>query len=372
MKKSIFLTLAFSAYTSAALAGNLETTTTYLFEFDSAKINAASQKQLNNINNESNITKIAIDGYSDKLGPVVKNQKLAQDRAENVKHGLLAKNIDPKLVIVAWHGSQNSLASERCFSELGKDNYWVIERLKKDLAQDKFNVQGLTPANAQLKIKLKHELSEREAKQDKLAECTAPDRRVIVVVTSLAVMPPAVAAVVPVVAAEPIKAPVNEPYDGSGVYVNINAGYGSQQFLPNGTFAGSFNAGYNFNRAFALEGGAALLAGQQYNVDSAQMIFDMAVKGTIPLSDVFSLYGRLGAGFSTLTYNGTQNSGPSWFANSSGVINSMVGLGSVGGSFKLDRHFDLRVEDTYYIPLGSSGVTSGNVNQALVGVQYNF
>lgn len=371
MKKSILLTLAFSAYTSAVLASNLETTTTYLFEFDSAKINAASQQQLNTIKNESNITKITIDGYSDKLGPVVKNQKLAQERAENVKHGLLAKNIDPKLVTVAWHGSQNSLASERCFSELGKDNYWVIERLKKDLAQDKFNIQGLTPANAQIKTKLKHELSEHEAKQDKLAECTAPDRRVIVVVTSLAKASVVAVAPVAVAAAAPIKA-VNEPYDGSGVYVNINAGYGSQQFLPNGTFAGSFNAGYNFNRAFALEGGAALLAGQQYNVDSAQMIFDMAVKGTIPLSDVFSLYGRLGAGFSTLTYNGTQNSGPSWFANSSGVINSMVGLGSVGGSFKLDRHFDLRVEDTYYIPLGSSGVTSGNVNQALVGVQYNF
>lgn len=365
MKKSIFLTLAFSAYTSAALAGNLETTTTYLFEFDSVKINAASQQQLNNINNESNITRITIDGYSDKLGPVVKNQKLAQERAENVKQVLLAKNINPKLVTVAWHGSQNSLASERCFSELGKDNYWVIERLKKDLAKNN--------ANVQLQAKWKHELSEREAKQAKLAECTAPDRRVVVVVTSLAVMPPAaVAAVVPVAAA-PIKAPVNEPYDGSGVYVNINAGYGSQQFLPNGTFAGSFNAGYNFNRAFALEGGAALLAGQQYNAaDTAQMIFDMAIKGTIPLSDVFSLYGRLGAGFSTYTYNGAQNSGPSWFANSSGVINSMVGLGSVGGSFKLDRHFDLRVEDTYYIPLGSSGVTSGNINQALVGVQYNF
>ena len=367
MKKSILLTLAFSACTSAVLADNLATTTTYLFEFDSAKINAASQQQLNNIKNESNITKITIDGYSDKLGTQARNQHLSQERAENIQQSLIAKNIDSKLMAVAWHGSQSSLASERCFGELGKDNYWVIERLKKDLAQTKFNPQGLTSANAQLKAKLKHELSEREAKQDKLAECTAPDRRVIVVVTSLAVVAPVV-----VVAAAPIKV-VNEPYDGSGAYVNINAGYGSQQFLPNGTFAGSFNAGYNFNRAFALEGGAALLAGQQYgSADSAQMIFDMAVKGTIPLSDVFSLYGRLGAGFSTLTYNGTQNSGPSWFANSSGVINSMVGLGSVGGSFKLDRHFDLRVEDTYYIPLGSSGVTSGNVNQALVGVQYNF
>jgi len=372
MKKSVLLTMAFSAYTSAVFAGNLETTTTYLFEFDSAKINAVSQQQLNTIKNESNITKITIDGYSDKLGPVAKNQPLSQQRAEIVKQSLLTKQIDPKLMTVAWHGSQNSLASERCFSELGKDNYWVIERLTKDLAQSKFNSQGLTPANAQLKAKLKHELSEREAKQDKLAECTAPDRRVVVVVTTSVVDAPVVA-VAATVAATPVKQQINEPYDGSGAYININAGYGTQQFLPNGSFAGSFNAGYNFNRAFALEGGAALLAGQQYGAaDTAQMIFDMAMKGTIPLSEVFSLYGRLGVGFSTLTYNGTQNSGPSWFANSSGIINSMVGLGSVGGSFKLDRHFDLRLEDTYYIPLGSSGVTSGNVNQVLAGVQYNF
>ena len=50
----------------------------------------------------------------------------------------------------------------------------------------------------------------------------------------------------------------------------------------------------------------------------------------------------------------------------------MVGLSSVGGSFKLDHHFDLRVEGAYYIPLGSSAITSWSVNQALVGVQYNF
>lgn len=364
MKKHIFLTLAFSTCTTTVLAENLSTTTTYLFEFDSATINTSSQQKLNSIKNESNITKITIDGYSDKLGTQARNQHLSQERAENIQQSLIAKNIDSKLMAVAWHGSQNALASELCFSELGKDNYWVIERLKKNLTKNN--------ANVQLQAKWKHELSEREAKQAKLAECTAPDRRVIVVVTSLAKAPVVAVAHVDVAAAAPIKA-VNKPYDGSGAYVNINAGYGSQQFLPNGTFAGSFNAGYNFNRAVALEGGAALLAGQQYNsADTAQMIFDMAVKGTIPLSDVFSLYGRLGAGFSTLTYNGTQNSGPSWFANSSGVINNMVGLGSVGGSFKLDRHFDLRVEDTYYIPLGSSGVTSGNANQALVGVQYNF
>lgn len=378
--KKIYLMLAVSLEASVAFADNISTVTTFMFDSDRTKVNATEQEKLNKLASESNIIRITVDGYSDKLGPVAKNQKLAQERANNIKQALLAKNVSANLITAAGHGSQDAQASERCFSQFGKDNYWVIERIKRDLANPQLNTAVLSPKNEQLKSKLNYKLHDYEARQEKLMTCAAPDRRAVVTLTSVAApvavvavaaVAPAVESAPPVVLAPPAAPPVASS-DDSGAYFNLNAGYGTQQFLPNGSFAGSLNAGYNFNRAFALEGGAALLSGKQYDVYSAQVIFDLAVKGTLPLSEVFSVYGRLGAGFSNLSYNGTQDNGPAWFAKSSGSVNSMVGLASLGASFKLDRHFDIRIEDNYYVPLANGTATSGNANQALVGLQYNF
>ena len=111
MNKNIFFILACSAYIPAALAINSETTTTFLFEFESAKIDHASQEKLNSLKNEGNITQVIIDGYSDKLGPVIENLQLSQARAESIKQSLVAKKIDPKLISVTGHGGRDAVAS---------------------------------------------------------------------------------------------------------------------------------------------------------------------------------------------------------------------------------------------------------------------
>ena len=53
-------------------------------------------------------------------------------------------------------------------------------------------------------------------------------------------------------------------------------------------------------------------------------------------------------------------------------VNSNYGLALVGlgVSFSFDKHFDLRVEDTAYIPF--SNTYTGSVNAVTGGVQYNF
>ena len=158
----------------------------------------------------------------------------------------------------------------------------------------------------------------------------------------------------------------------NGTYININGGFATQQFMPTGYFAATANAGYNFNPGFALEGGYALLQGSQFGSTVSNSIFDMAAKGTIHLSDIFSLYGRLGAGVDFVGWSGTANNGtPSWFCqNNTGT--DWVWLAGVGGSFRLSEHFDLHLEDTLYIPQAMTGLTVGQTNLTLFGGQYNF
>lgn len=159
---------------------------------------------------------------------------------------------------------------------------------------------------------------------------------------------------------------------GSGAYINLNAGYGSLQYLPTGSLATTLNAGYAFDRGFALEGGYAWLPSSQYGASQYNNIFDVAAKGTIPLSSVFSLYGRLGAGVNFQSFSGTTNVGTPYSYCQNNSLSNFVGLAGVGGSFALSNHFDLRVEDTIYVPFGGGNQSAGATNLVLGGVQYNF
>ena len=159
-----------------------------------------------------------------------------------------------------------------------------------------------------------------------------------------------------------------QPYGGA--YINLNSGFASFASLPVGSWTGNINAGYNFNRGFALEGGYNLLAGQQFGVSTTTSIFDLAAKGTIPLSEVFNLYGRAGLGWGINGFSGTPNSSGCALCNSLNNGNFMLGLAGIGASFTLDKHFDLRLEDTGYIPLTSS--YTGMINAVTFGIQYNF
>lgn len=376
LQKNLLLTfiLAFLTPLSIADTSTSLVTNSVNFDFNSSTLNKPAQDKLTDIANiiqkESGVTRINLDGHSDKMGSTTYNKNLSQKRADNVKEHLINQKVDPSLIVAIGQGSQNSIVSDSCFNKLGADNYLKIQELKTELENKKFHSIPLSKETATLKYELQAKLTVEEKTLIKLQECTAPDRRVTIKVTTST--PPFITnAASKVTVSEVATSVIND----SGTYINLNTGYGTQQFMPNGSFAGTFNAGYNFNRNFALEGGYALLASQQYGVSVAQNIFDIAAKGTIHLSDIFSIYGRLGGGFSNFTFNGTQNNGPAWFARSTfAAQNNAVGMGSVGGSFSLNKHFDLRIEDTLYIPVGGNGGqnTIGNTNLILGGAQYNF
>ena len=161
-----------------------------------------------------------------------------------------------------------------------------------------------------------------------------------------------------------------QPANGSGAYINLNSGFATMQNVSNSSFALGANAGYSFNRAFALEGGWTVLPSQQSGQLSTYNIYDAAVKGTLPLTQMFSLYGRLGAGLGYSSWSGA-TCNPAVYQTTGSAYN-WGGLAGVGASFALSRHFDLRLEDYAFIPVSGGGGNFGGANVVTGGVQYNF
>ncbi len=160
-----------------------------------------------------------------------------------------------------------------------------------------------------------------------------------------------------------------------GAYIGANIGYTNIANWWTGAMALTLNGGYAFDKYFATEAGFTWIypiaiqypsnSGLSGSYSAGQSFLDVAAKGSIPLSDIFNLYAKLGlgAGFaynSAYSYNG-------WNAPagvSPGIYMAM------GGEFKLSRHFDLTVEDYGLIPF--AGNNYGNINVLGAGVKYNF
>lgn len=158
----------------------------------------------------------------------------------------------------------------------------------------------------------------------------------------------------------------------SGAYINLNTGVATQQFSSSAGIPATINAGYRFNPYLAVEGGYSFIYSNQYGANFYNNIADVAVKGTLPLSSIFALYGRLGGGANMFSWNGTLNEcAATWYCANKNSTN-FVAMGSVGASFKLSKHFDLRVEDTLFVPIGGGNLQTGQINLVLGGVQFNF
>lgn len=126
------------------------------------------------------------------------------------------------------------------------------------------------------------------------------------------------------------------------------------------------NVGYLFNRYFAVEGGFTYSPGYTYNTagttfNSNYYMFDGAAKGILPLSDMFSLYGKLGVAYNdyTSSWNGCPGCGtPTYYGSNFGV------LFGAGAQFNLARHWSLNLEDYT--------VTGPNPNFLVFGGEYKF
>ncbi len=161
----------------------------------------------------------------------------------------------------------------------------------------------------------------------------------------------------------------------SGAYININAGLGLQLPAENSSsgLASSINVGYNFNRYLGMDAGFNSMSGvgasltgnltDIFGVINDTKIYTLAAKGSLPLAEIFYLYGRLGLGY--------QNSSYTNISNSTSEYNTAVALIAAGGAFHLGKHFELHLEDSLFSPLNSQAPAS-TTNMLQLGVQYNF
>ena len=131
--------------------------------------------------------------------------------------------------------------------------------------------------------------------------------------------------------------------DYSGVYFDIGAGWGMISNLPTGAFAGSAAVGYNFNRYFALEAAWTGLPSQQWGKLSNYNLYTLNLKGTLPVNDTWSFYGRLGSGAGYSSWSGTQGGNPAIYQNP-GSASSWVAQASVGTLLALGDHFNIYLE----------------------------
>lgn len=156
-----------------------------------------------------------------------------------------------------------------------------------------------------------------------------------------------------------------EAYELQPVYLNVNTGIstgysftnnvGNNSGQPSGASTNNYslgaNIGYNFNQYFATEAGYnhLWLAANPTNSSGQVGIEDVAVKGTLPLGEIFALYGRIGiAGYQ----NVNATSGGS-FANNIGA------LYGAGAQWALNKDWSLRVEDWSVSGLGQNIIQFG-------------
>lgn len=162
--------------------------------------------------------------------------------------------------------------------------------------------------------------------------------------------------------------------DSNGYYINLNSGRGNfTQSALNSGFAWSLNGGYQFNNYLAVDGGYTGIYTSQYNngITLGGNLFDVAVKGILPLSNLFGLYGRIGGGYFVNGARGhinTSDIGDSIFSNGK-PSQSASGLIGGGISLSINKSFEIHLEDSYITPLNNQ---VSNINVLSVGLQYNF
>jgi len=155
-----------------------------------------------------------------------------------------------------------------------------------------------------------------------------------------------------------------------GYYLNINTGLADVFHLPTGSWVVAVNAGYDYSQYISAELGYSLLLSRQYGATVNTKIYDLAVKGTLPVSNGVSVYGRLGLGLGVDGWSGTANSASCYMCNNSYNAGYMAGLVGAGVSYELSHNIALRLENSVLIPF--TNTLSGGLDSTTFGLQYNF
>lgn len=141
------------------------------------------------------------------------------------------------------------------------------------------------------------------------------------------------------------------------VYIDANVGLNTSYAAGLGL---GVNVGYLFNQYLGLEGGFSYGASNTSNWNSGNnyYMYDVAVKGVLPLSKIFALYGKLGIAYNTYSLCNGCNNGSAFNNDNWGM------LYGAGVQFNLSKEWSLHLEDY--------SVTGNNPNMLMFGGEYKF
>lgn len=108
-----------------------------LFEVNSANIDAVSmdllQEVANNIVVHGGIRKMEIQGHTDSTGSSADNKRLSQQRVESVQNELIARGVDPAILVAVGYGEDRSIASNDTEEGRAKNRRVQFVILEQDL-----------------------------------------------------------------------------------------------------------------------------------------------------------------------------------------------------------------------------------------------
>jgi OmpA-OmpF porin, OOP family len=129
------------------------------------------------------------------------------------------------------------------------------------------------------------------------------------------------------------------------------------------------------NKNFAVEGGYTDFGSSDYNysvgsaaghIDSKSHAFYLAGKGSMPINQQLSVFGKLGVAYNKNEVHGTGLAAP--YAVGDGNRTNLYA--SVGGEYALNEKVSLSLEYEHY---GKNGIDQGRKKGAVsLGARYNF
>ena len=194
----------------------------------------------------------------------------------------------------------------------------------------------------------------------------------------------------------------------SGVYLGLDLGLAtSQSVLQLNSNVNSpvsigqssqgglgLTAGYDFTKNIATEIGYLYISPSassasisdsfgfaSLSVSSSNQYLTANVKGTLPLNDKFSLFGKFGMGANFASVNMSGNSSLGSLSDHSSNSTNLAFLLGTGIEWNVTKEFSLHLADSYYIASAPSisdtnasqnSFSFGNTNFISVGASYNF
>lgn len=150
----------------------------------------------------------------------------------------------------------------------------------------------------------------------------------------------------------------------NNLYVGVGAGAGWNNVnSPAASFRA--DAGYNFNPYWALEVGTTGITQSGGAGDQSMQFYDVSVKGTLPMGDIFSLFAQVGGAYGS---PGTPG------GNFAGAGNGQLQAGwdfltAVGAQINITQQVSVNLTDYFYYAAPNP---QGNTNVVLAGLKYNF